>query len=623
MLNVTLAVLLACFLLSMLTTSAAAQNAALAPYTYTLRWGAPNEHTYYLELETAPQAGAYTDFRIPAWRPGRYILQNFAAGVWDVQATDASGNALPVQKADKDTWRVTHADGGPTSSITLRYRVYANVIDAGSAYVGENIAYFNGAGLFMYVPGRLDAPCVLNIPALPAEWEVATALHRNTPPGGDKAQAGAQFRAASYHELIDSPTLLAQDILQWQFEAGGIQCHVHFYGGFMGKDAERDFITDNLQRIVAEQAAIFGEPPFKVHHFIYYLVPFQMRHAVEHSYSSMYALPREVTQSTDALRSGLLPITSHEFWHCWNVKRIRPAALWPYQYEREAYTGLHWFTEGCTNYYEYLTMVRSGVITQEYYFKLLGNLLTSHENKYAHRWVAATECSYDSWLTGSRYAHPHLQTSFYNQGERIGLLLDMELRRVSKGKVSLDDVFRYLYQNNYQQNLGVPEDGPQRAAEALTGQSFQAFFDAYVYGTQSPDYVSFFAPIGIAVKSGPDPAALPHRVLGIERLDKSAGVYAIAAVIPESDAFVGGLDAGDVLVSIGGVPCADQPLDKLFAAHVTGAAFDVQVIRNGALRTFSLQPTGKNHPVKITLSPAPGANALREAWLKPYVAVPE
>ena len=323
-------------------------------YRFTIAWPAPQTHEFLVTLTTAPAAGASTVFQLPAWRPGRYILQDYAAGVSHFEALDPGRQPLAREKRDIHSWRVDNPGSGP---VTIRYSFFANVMDAGSSMLNLEQAYFNGINLFMHVEDRYDVPCTLTVNGLPDGWKAATALHRVD--GTDNV-----FSAPGYHDLVDSPTIFSPDLLTFEFQIDGVDYFVHFQGNFNAGEAGEALIRQDFPKIIREQAAIFGGVPLQEYHFIYQLVPQRMGHAVEHKYSSCYALYDALAASAASL-PRIYGVTSHEFFHLWNVKRIRPAALWPYDYQLIPYTRLHWWTEGVTDYYTHLTPVRAGMMPME------------------------------------------------------------------------------------------------------------------------------------------------------------------------------------------------------------------------------------------------------------------
>jgi predicted metalloprotease with PDZ domain len=573
-----------------------------AETVYRLRWGQPQEFTFYVEIELEPQAGTHTELQLPVWRPGRYIIQDYAAAVSRFEASDANGMPLSWKKSEKSVWRITNPTQG---RLTVRYAFYAKTLDAGSSYVDQNLVYFNGINLFMYVKERINEPCRLLIPDIPAEWKVASALQ----PTGKTHE----YRTASYHELADCPTMISPDLTSFRFDHAGLTVHLHFYQYAAPKGAEVTLI-ENVRKITREQHALFGSWPFeaKEYHHLYLLLPFNLRHAVEHTTSAMYTLPQSVATSATSF-GGLYGITSHEFWHIWNVKTIRPAALYPYDYSREQYTGLHWFTEGVTDYYTNLTLVRAGILTLQQYLDELSKTLNLLHTLPQSKRVSPVEGSWDSWLDPSAYKDPNQRLSFYMTGSRIGFFLDLEIRRLTDGKFSLDDVFRYLFREYAQRNKGYPENGIELAIRDLTGQDLSGFFDAYIYGVQPIPYDRFLAPFGLEAAFDTTFSGDCLSRLGLSRYELvEKGLY-VENLRTDSELWLAGLSKDDLILEINGQPAADALRSLICQPN--------QRIKIKYRRLFSdyellVSPDPGNAPSKLTLRVTDQKNRLLNHWLQ-------
>lgn len=518
----------------------------MAETLYRLRWGQPQEFTYFVEIELEPQPGGFTELQLPVWRPGRYILQDYAGGVSRFAASDEKKKPLEWRKTEKSVWRVKNPDGG---KIVVNYAFYAKTLDAGSSYVDQNLAYFNGVNLFMYVKERIDQPCRLLIPDVPKSWKTATAL----PTTGKKNE----YLCSSYHELADCPTMISPDLTSFSFDHDGVTVNLHFYQYAAPKGAE-DALIENVRKITREQHALFGAFPFagKQYHHLYLLLPYNMRHAVEHGTSAMYVLPQSVATSSTSF-GGLYGITSHEFWHIWNVKTIRPAALYPYDYSREQYTGLHWFTEGVTDYYTDLTLVRAGVWTEKQYLdELQGTLNLLHTLPQAKR-VSPHEGSWDSWIDPSAYKDPNQRLSYYLTGSRMGFFLDLEIRRQTDGKYSLDDIFRYLFKEYAQKGIGYPEDGVELAIQAVCGIDLKPFFAKHIYGVEPIDYQALLTPFGLKVVFEADESGECLARLGLAKAEPLRDGLLIARLLTESELWNAGLAAEDLILEIDGKPAVE------------------------------------------------------------------
>lgn len=558
-----------------------------------------------ISLELPRQSGRTTRLAIPAWRPGRYILQNYAAAIYDFQAVDAeTGTPLPVTKYDKDSWTVNHSKG--LKRIRVSYRAVLRTLDAGSSMVREDLVYLNPSNFLAYVPGKLEEPCTVELLDMPANWMTGTAL-----PPTDKPNT---FRAANYHEAIDCPIVSAPQQRHLEFMLQGARFHVWFQGDYQAtEDDERAFLS-NTKAILLEQAAIAGGFPFKEYHFQFVLAPFNIRHAVEHATSALFVVPANQTEPGKKL-AGLLSIVAHEFWHVWNVKRLRPAALWPYDYSREQNTALHWFTEGVTDYYTDLTFIRAGLFTEENFLKQMASELAQIDNLPANRYISPAQASRESWLATSPYLPAQLRTSYYPLGSKVGLLLDLQLRANTQGRVSLDEVFRYLYRTYYQQGKGVPENGIQRACETLTGSSWRQWFLRYVEGTEAPNYAELFAKFGVRFTDQPDTDLKPSTRLGFTRASTTPDGILLDQVRWHSDAAQAGLLDGDLILIANGKTVGSTALDDVLAGAQPGQQWQLTVLREGGEREITLRFSGERELRKYTLT-ATEPSALRAAWLK-------
>ncbi|MFK7922925.1 MAG: M61 family metallopeptidase [Bacteroidia bacterium] len=584
------------------------QSVWASDYEYVLRWLTPNTHTLVIELTVEVGAEGYTDFQVATWRPGRYILQDYAAAVSHFEARRPNSGPLRWEKTTPSTWRV-YGEGG---KITISYRYFANNQDAGSSYYGDGEVYFNPINCFMYVPQRMDGEVKLWVPELPVDWKSATALYSGEVPG--------EFLAETWHDFADSPTVFASNIKQLDFSVDGVKFMLHFHGDYQG-DAETDkLLLSSTEQIVREQGAVFGGFPFKDYHFIYRLLDRDIFHAVEHNRSSSYALPARVTADPQQIIGGVVnSITSHEFWHAWNVKRIRPAALYPYDYSQPQYTHLHWFTEGVTDYYTHLSLVRAGLQNEEYLWQQLGRTVQSLENGYSAEVVSPAASSFNSWLASSDYAHPDHRISYYSQGRYLGMLMDLKLRGDSNGSLSMDDVFAYLYKEYYQKGQGVPEDGIQKTLEKLSGNSWQQFFDLYVFGLKSPDYAKLLSPFGLELKAAPNDKG-GEKLLGITSLQEHTDGLLVRRIRPGTDAYLAGIGQNDILTQVNGEAITKEGFAAACNKLKEGKTIELSVLRAGSPQTISIKYAGLYTPTTYTLGRRKRIKSEQESLLNAWIS---
>ena len=398
--------------------------------SYHLSWQKPNSHFFNLEMTVQNPGSDATEFRIPAWRPGRYIIQNYSKNIINFEAVDHTGRTLAFQKLDKDTWKVNH---GGVKEITVRYQNYAYVLDAGASYLDDSEAYINPITLLMYIPGQEMLPVSMRIKK-PDDWKIATAL--------DADPVSGAFLAANYHELVDSPFLISPDFELLSFEHDGAIIELALQGA---ANYNRETVLEDIRKIVADQCKMMGGPPFKRYLFMVHLMPYRIGHGVEHKNST--SIVTGPADFDDPVFYGrFLGVSSHEFFHVWNVERIRPESIYLPDYSKERYTSHMWFYEGVTSYYDLLSLKRSGVFTKYQFYAGLERSINRLQRTHGRKVTSAAMASWNSWATFED-PPPHTTISFYNKGEILGLMLDMEIRQRTNNQKSLDDVMRYLYDN--------------------------------------------------------------------------------------------------------------------------------------------------------------------------------
>ncbi len=601
-------------LTSLAANTVSAQEPAMSDsIRYTIGWSNPASQLYEVTV-TARAAGQPIVFSLPAWRPGRYIVQNYAANVQRVRASDEQGNPLPAEWIDLDSWRV---DPGTASSVTLAYEYYAHAFDAGSSTLTPDAAYFNPVNLLPWVEGRKAAPATLTIGA-PADWTVATQL-------APVAGGGHTFSAPNYDRLVDSPTIAAPDLVVWDYEVDDVPYHLVFrvvQGELdLGEYTQEQILAD-VARITEEAVAIFGAAPFDEYWHLFQLVPYPFGHAVEHESSASYVIQDVIFTNPDGY-DGFLSILAHEFFHAWNVKRARPAALWPYDYSTPQLTRLHWVTEGVTSYYESILRRRAGLLDDEKFYRENANAINALQSTPGRLVTSAELSSLTAWHSGYGDGNPYSNVSFYLKGSILGLILDLTIRDATDGARGLDDVMRLLMEQYYEQGRGYPEDGFQAAAEEVAGQSLDEFFARYVAGTDELPYAETLEVVGLDASRVAQPEA-PAATFGW-RLRKQGDDVTIIGVPPDSPALAAGIVRDDVLVSLDGQPVDSADIGPFLSGHSPGDAVTVTVRRVG--REIERQVTlgdGGNLRWTVTQLEAPSERQLRlrEGWLSSKVGQP-
>ena len=554
---------------------------------YTISWQDPSDRLF--DITIAFTAPADTPrLLLPAWRPGRYLIQNYAAQVREWSAS-VGGDSRDIWKEAKSTWRVEAKAG---EDVTVRYRFYAGVLDAGSSFLDFSEAWFNGSNLFMMVEGLREKEATLTV-AAPAEWRVETQLPR---------QESGTFRARHYDHLIDSPTIAAETMTRYSIQESGAKIHLVLVGD-EGIDTEQ--YVDALRVIVKVQAELFGGLPLDEYRFLVHVG--DKWHGVEHESScSIVAKRVDLLGATpgDEGHDHFLGICSHEFFHVWNVKRIVPAAFTPYDYWKETPTKLLWVMEGVTSYYAQLTLVRGGLWDTNRYLKHLAQEIETLEGSPAQRHISLSQASFDAWLQRDVHDRPNAVLDFYNKGEVVAALLDLTIIRNTNGEKSLDDVMRILWQWRI-----LEEDAMPRAVAEVADVG--DFFERYVDGTDKLPYSELFSGVGIGYDSRPRDDG---RVGLGATFRQDNGKLVVAAVIRGGSTMHAGLLPGDELIGIDETRTSSESDTKTVLRSLRdGDGVQLIVNRGGVIRSMSMI-AAVDPRVTVTLT-AEGESELRGQWL--------
>ncbi|MGC1816381.1 MAG: peptidase M61, partial [Casimicrobiaceae bacterium] len=464
---------------------------------YRIRPLDPHAHEFEVCCTVDAPDAAGQRFRLPAWIPGSYLIREFSRQFVDVRA-EAAGRPVAIVKEAKDLWRADPAE----APLTVVARVHAFDVSVRTAYLDATRGYFNGACVFLCPEGFEGTPCTVDVlpPEGPgfAHWRVATTL----PSDGAPPQGFGRYRAADYDELIDHPVELG-DFTLASFAAGAVPHQVALTGRH---DADLERLTGDLGRICQWQNDLFGGGPASRAPFDRYLFLVTVlgsgHGGLEHRTSSSLLcsrneLPRRGHAEVGDGYLAFLGLASHEYFHAWNVKRIKPAAFTPYDLTRENYTRQLWAFEGITSYYDDLALLKSGIIDTTRYLELLGLTISNVLRTPGRRVQSVGDSSFDAWIKFYRQDEnsPNAIVSYYAKGALIALALDLTLRL--GGRASLDDVMRALWNRHGRTGVGVAENGIQSIAEELTGIGLGDFFGRYVDGTDDPPLAALLDAFGI------------------------------------------------------------------------------------------------------------------------------
>lgn len=567
---------------------------------YTLDVPRPGSHLLRVVVEAPADGADHVDFVLPSWTPGSYRIRDYARHVQDFSA-----GGLEWRKEDKARWRV-FAHG--RERVRVEYRVWAFELTVRTSHADGEHAYVNGACAFLYVDGRKEEPVRLRVRP-PRGWKVATGLEGR----------GTSFTARDYDVLIDSPIEIGRfRELPFRVRGKPHRLVVHGDGNYDARALVRD-----VRRIVEEEARMMGDLPYDAYTFLLHTAPeggggLEHRNSCSLQYPPWLFRPREKYEN-------FLELVAHEFFHLWNVKRIHPAALGPFDYEREVYTRLLWVMEGLTSYYDVLIPRRAGLMAPARYLKTVAERIQKFEEKPGRRRQSLSLSSFDAWIGLYQPNENALnaQMSYYEKGGLVGLVLDLEIRRITRGAKSLDDVMRLLYAEYGRDERGFPEEEFRHACERVAGASLAAFFRDYVDGTREIPWNRWFETAGLELvpeaRKGDDGRVAKWRPwLGIQT-QRSGDHLSVTAVIEGSPADRAGLSVRDELIALDGVKIDPEGWEKRIEERGPGARVSFALFRRGKLQDLPLE-IGRRANATYAIRKRKTATAAQkkayESWLR-------
>ncbi|MGZ8292951.1 MAG: M61 family metallopeptidase [Telluria sp.] len=566
-------------------------------------------HLFEVTVTVAAPADDGQVFALPAWIPGSYMIREFARNIVQIRA-ESNGKQVALTKLDKHSWRAAPVSG----SLTVQYDVYAWDLSVRAAHLDQTHGFYNGTSVFLRVLGQEDVPHEVDIcrPADPAAatWRVATAM----PELGAKRYGFGTYVAPNYDELIDHPVEMG-DFALGTFKAHGVPHDIVITGRVPNLDMAR--LQADLKTLCETQIAFF-EPRTKrapMDRYVFMTMAVGDGYGgLEHRASTALIcnrndLPSNIAPKFSEPGEGYvkyLGLCSHEYFHTWNVKRIKPAAFAPYDLQSETYTPLLWLFEGFTSYYDDLLLLRSGLVTEAAYLKLLGKAIGGVLRGSGRTKQSVADSSFDAWSKYYRQDEnaPNAIVSYYGKGSLIALAFDLTIRAKTDGKKSLDDVMLALWQrfgHNFYPTVGrgVTEAEVEALFDEVSGLKLKLLFDRYVRGTDDLPLAKMFAPFGVKLED--------ERKNAKPSLDASIGRdgadLKLSQVHEDGAAHRAGMSAGDVLVAVDGLRVAGSPnsVDALLARYKVGDTVAVHAFRRDELMTFEVVLQGCRIP-GITLA---------------------
>jgi predicted metalloprotease with PDZ domain len=559
----------------------------------------PNRNTHYVDVSITvkPAKGStHTEFSMPVWTPGSYKVREFSQNMDFVSASSGT-KELEVKRMDKNDWRVNHQDG---QEVTFNYRVYAFVKSVRQSYIDQYYAFLHGVSVFAYPKGYEKSPIRLSI-KLPDDWkQVEVALPKNE---------DGSYQVKDYDLLADSPMAMGNfDV--GTYAVDGVEHRIVMIGDG-NYDLEK--VTEDFKAISEEEFDLFGHMPVEPHyvHFIQNVV--SGGGGLEHLNSQTSAV-KQWSYSDEKAYKRFLSLVAHEYFHLWNVKRIRPDELGPFDYEHENYTKLLWQAEGFTAYYDDHFLLRTGMYNTDEYLDIVEYNINRFENTAGKSVMSVEQASYNAWIKAyyPNENSKNVTISYYNKGMLVAMMLDLLIVENSNGKRSLDDVMRMLYKHYKKTGEGFDKALLKSYLEKAAKTDLDAFFTQYIEGTEEIDWSAALNKAGVQVEE--DKQDSPR--LGIDLKDES-GKLVVSSVVLDGPAAEAGLSVNDEFIAINGYRITREDLVPVFLED--GVPVKVTVARDGVLRTITITPRSGlsvKYSLKFSEKPSEKELMIQKKWFR-------
>ncbi len=562
---------------------------------YTVSVASVEEQLFHVAADIKNIREPRLDLSLPTWTPGWYTVENYFKNVLRFKVTDSKGTRIEPQMIRKQTWRV---ETKGLDGIRVEFDYHASVLALNQAKITSDFAFFTGTELFLEALGHRLSPGTVRF-ELPRDWKIISALKETSDP--------MTFTAPDYDTLVDCPTEMGKfDVTQFQVE-GKPHYLVSTPANALARDKAAQF-SEMLGKVAAAQSAIFGGLPYEKYVYFYFFARPESNAggALEH-------LNSHVSFAHSTNPDFMIGTASHEFFHLWNVKRIRPADMWPYDYTREDETPLLWVSEGFTNYYGNVALYRAGLRTREQFLQTVESAINGVESDEARSYISPANSSVSTW---AGYDTPvAFGISYYTQGQNLGALLDLSILHDTSGASRLDDVMRALFREFYQKGRGFTTEDMIGIINRLTRRDYHDFYRKYVSGVEIPPYDTFLGHAGYKVETSSRQAAM----LGIE-IDGTPEGLKITRVDRGGPAYKAGLRGGDFLVSIDGSELQkDRQAAMERLEQRVGQGVKLAIKRAGKDQVVDLKVGPRSEASYKILelpNPTPDQLKIREAWLK-------
>lgn len=506
----------------------------------------PHRHFIDIEMIVSDHRGSELILQLPSWRPGRYELGDFAKNIQSFKVFDASGNPLKYQKITKDCWKVS------TPNITvvhIKYNYYANELNAGSTYLDEKQLYVNPVNCCLYVPTRMEEGHLVEL-GIPEEYSLACSLEK---------KGNNILIAKSFDELAESPWVASSTLQYKTYEVEGYIFYVWFQG-----DCKPDWsrIINDFRAFTLEQIKDFGHFPVQEYHFINQILPYKAYHGVEHTASTVISLGPGEELMGEALYQSLLGVSSHELYHTWNIKQIKPVDLLPYDYSKENYSRMGYLYEGVTTYMGDLYLRRAKVFDDKTFFKIQEQNLLKHFHNGGRLNMSVADSSFDTWLDGYSLGIPNRKVSIYTEGALCAFMLDVQILKKSNGSKSLRSLMAKLYREYAQKGKGISEEDYIHELLSFGGVEALKIVEEHIYGCRDfkLSLESAYNLLGIQLREEQNPNFM-ERALGLKGLIVKESFH-IKRLVLNSVADKAKIAEGDIILELNNCPVTEKLLTE-------------------------------------------------------------
>ena len=562
---------------------------------YELSMPKPQNHYYHIKMELNDFNQKELNISLPVWAPGSYLVREFSKNINLVKAFDEKGNPLEIKKTRKNSWSIKK---GNKQNVVIKYEVYAFELSVRTSFLDLTHGFVSGSGVFMFVEGHLDISGKLKVIPYEGFSKVSTSL--------PKAKEKFTYNYSDYDQLVDCPIEIGNQIV-FEFNAAGVKHTVAIYGD--GNYVIEDLRND-MTKIIEEETKVFGQNPNKEYLFIIHNVV-NGQGGLEHKNSTTLSVNRWTYSGSNYVK--FLSLVAHEYFHLWNVKRIRPIELGPFGYNQENYTDLLWVMEGFTSYYDELILLRSGYYSQHQMLGKIESAINYVEGSEGSRVQPLAHASFDAWVKAYRPNENSSNTSmsYYSRGSIIAALLDVMIIENSKGKKCLDHFLQALYSNFYEnKGRGFTSKEFKKELESFVGKNLDEFYAKYIDGTEIPPYSKIFGRIGVDVqdvsKSYPDFGA---------SITRPGGKAIIKSIRSNSAAEDAGLSVNDEIIGCNGYRVGKNDIESVMQSLENGDELELLISRDDILFSVEFKMTNRFKP-KFYLTLTNEKPKLLNYWLR-------